>query len=537
MSANRKQRGSNILSIEAYGGRCPVRCDQCYVNFGRAGRMKAGTTVNGDSETARRQRAYASSQGWDGSLYRIWMRPSRGLYDMGPRLVRVRTGLVLPSILRIPSMGDSSYSKSQWCRDVLEMWGAHCFFNTTIRAVKERPRNLLEVFHKAVVTTNGGRQKVWDFPTPRPRERIGEAHKMVDLVKGTMTPSNPRHNFANFLEPATLTDIGRADQEHKVKFYRVRCLPTVVPRIETDKPVVYTVMRFNGIWNACEFARRYGMELRYESADGYRLAVVEKFGFEATRVPGLKRARTSIRLRGDQRNSYPSADEWSVLETADSWLRVADKRQLGHLPYVCDRSGHDCKACGLCATLDGTEPDNTSPIMLEHGFAPVPFSSSYIEVPPRKVRNPEEEDLWPSEDYEDLGALNGEFFADVLEDAFFCPNPGQECVLGEQSEEWITKALQSLQEYALQDVYFVESWNAHEHASTLLAYCFWALARKARRMGLSSYESWVAINRFAADATEGDPLFAPCSELMLVFDDAGPVVEMFGTIDEPRPLL
>jgi hypothetical protein len=499
--------------------------------------MKANTVVHSTSDEAANQRAYAESQGWKGSKYQIWLRPTRDLYDMGPRLVRIDTGFVLPTILRISSTSDSSYSKLQWCKDVVEMWGDSCFFNSTIRAVKQRPKNLLEVFHKVVITTNGGRQQLWDYPQPQPGYTKANAEFYADMARGTMAPEAPRYMFGNFLEPATLTTIGKADQEHKVKFYRLRCLPTVIPRLETNRPVVHTVMRFNGVWNACEFARRYGMEMRFESSDGFRLAVVDNFGFEAKRVSGSSRHRVFMRLADRSKNACDCRDEWSELETVDSWMRVTDKRQMDHLPFVCDRSSGDCKACGLCATLDGTEPNDTNPVMLERGFAPVPFTSGYIEDPKGGPKRNPEDDIWPASSYDDLGALNGDFFADILEEAYFCPNPDANCVLAEQGEDWLARALAALSEYALSTAYFVESWNAHEHASTLLAYCFWALARKARRMGLSPYESWVAIEKFVLEATEGNTLLDGSSDLMLVFDGTGPVVDQFGTIDEPKPIL
>jgi hypothetical protein len=531
MPANRKQRGSNILNVEAYTGKCPVQCDVCYVNFGRIGRSVTEDTISSI------QKSYARSQGWKGGKFQIWLRPAKELYDEGSRLLRLPTGWVVPAILRVSTVSDSSYSKKEWCRDILQMWGTDCFFNSSIRAVRDRPENLVDVFHKVVITTNGGFQRVWEFPKPRPSYAVYNADLFVKLVRGSMKAPSSKLGFASFLEPKTLSDIGLEEHESKVKFYRLRCLPTIVPRIETDRPVVHTVVRFVGVWNACEFARRYGIDLRVESADAFHVAVTEKFGFKAQKLPEKSRMRIFMRLDDEGKNTSSRRNEESILSTQFSWLRPTSKKQLSVLPYVCDRSGKDCKGCGLCATLDGTERDNINPVMKKYGLVPVPFISGYVESPPgRAKRNPEGNDMWPARNEDDLGALGGDFFKDILEEAIFCANEDGDCTFVEKGEEWITRALVALAEYASKDFYFVESWNAHENAETLLAYCFWALARKTRRMGLDPDESWQAIEKFVLDSTDGKSLLEGNDDLMLVFDNAGPVVEEFGPIDDDRPV-
>jgi len=195
-----------------------------------------------------------------------------------------------------------------------------------------------------------------------------------------MDPPGARQAFASFDAPKTLTDIGLQDQEHKVKFYRLRALPGVEPRIETDAPVVRTMLRFTGISDFCEFARRYGLELRYEGNSAHVREVAKYFGFQAQYVRRKEGEPNRIFLRGDvDWNVSPHRGEWAEFNNIKTWWRMADSSMIDHLPFVCDSRYLGCKACGLCATLDGTEPGGASPIMAEYGFEPVPFSRTFVE--------------------------------------------------------------------------------------------------------------------------------------------------------------
>lgn len=536
MSENRKQEGSNIISAEAYTGRCPVMCEQCYVNFGKPGQATVYGLIHGTGDIEASTREYAERHGWKGGPYRIWLRPAAEWYDQGPRMVRLDTGYLLPLFLRISTTSDSSMSPAPWCRDIKDMWGPNCFFNSTIRAIRQRPGNLRDdVFHKLVVTTNGGFQKPFSHKRPMPSYSPGNADYFCRTVYGSMDPPSAAAGFANFLDPYTLSDAGFSEYEDKIKFYRLRTLPTVVPRIETDKPVVHTMMRFRALWHACEFARAYGMEMEVESSDAMRVAVAEWFEFP---VKKLRSGGTRFRMRlRSEHNDYDNQDEWSYFETEKGWYR-AKTGQFDHLKYVCDRTHKDCKGCGLCATLDAQYQDDVNPIMEAYGFRPKPYEGGYVEEPAegasrRRYRNPENGLRTVGDE---AGSVNDGFFASLLEDIYLCANPGRDCVVVEQSEEWLERVLWQCGAYCRANGYYVESWNTHEDVGMLIAYCLWCMLRKARRGGMGPEEAWQAARGFAEMATEGAELFAANADLMLMWNNEGPYIEQFGTLDEPVPV-
>jgi hypothetical protein len=415
-------------------------------------------------------------------------------------------------------MSDSCVSPLGWCQDIQDFWGESCFFNATIRSVRARPQNLVEVFRKVVVTMNGGFQRVYEYPDAAPRRNIAQAQRTIETVRGSMTPKVPGHDVSNFLEPKGLAQIGLADEEHKVKFYRLRALPTIEPPLPpVSAPIVHTILRFKGIADVCEFARKYGLELRYEGDDPYQRAVVRGFGFDEQRVTG---APNRLFLRGaDVPNDSPHKDEWSELVSYDAFWRVASKEQLSHLPFVCDRTGEDCKACGLCATLDGTEPGDKSPIMAAHGYLPMPYAEHFVDIP-KSRSNPGVR-----------GALPGTFFREILMEACIRGNPGSErCDYAEQDDDWIADVLAELAAYVTDADYYNHTWDAHEGASSLLEYCFWALAKKARRQAMDFERAWRAIRLFSVEATGGFDLFGPNPDLMLAWDGYGSVVNQFGEL-------
>jgi hypothetical protein len=425
-------------------------------------------------------------------------------------------------------------SPAAWCRDIKALWGSSCFFNSAIRAIKQKPGNLRgDVFHKLVVTTNGGYQKVYEHSDPRPSYAIKNADYFFRKVYGTMDPPSVGASYSNFLDPQTLTTAGFAEYEDRIKFYRLRTLPTVVPLLETYKPVVHTMVRFKGVWNACEFARAYGMELEVDSADGFRRAMVEKFGFRARKA--AKGTHIRIRLRSEY-NAYQNQDEWTHLVHRKSYYRP-DPRQFEGFEYVCDRIYKGCKGCGLCATLDAQYEGDINPIMAEYGFEPKPFEGGYVEerLPGsgRLYQNPEDKLRTVSDD---AGSVNGSFFEEILDDIYLCANPNGECIVVEQSEAWLERALWECGSYCLSNGYYVEDWDTHEDVGMLIAYCLWCMLRKARRGGMGPEEAWQAARGFAAMATDGAELFAANADLMLMWNNEGPYIEQFGTLDESVPV-
>jgi hypothetical protein len=528
MRANAKQENSNLLSAEAYTGQCPVQCEQCFVNFGRSGRQSCNVIAKGKGPGAKEARKRARAYGWDGKSCLIWKEPDWEWFNHGPRMIRLPTGYVIPSILRISTLSDSSLSKKKWCQDILDLWGDHCFFNTTIRMVKASSRNLREVFHKVVVTVNGGYQQPYMVPPP-PKgyttwpKTIESAEVFARLAKGSMDAQLPKYRFATFDSPKTLSDIGLEDQESKVKFYRLRDLPTIQPSLETDLPVVHTMMRFNGVQNICEFARRYGLDLRYEGDSVYQRTVVQLFGFEGEYVKGSKN-RVFLSTDADW-NVSPFRGEETVLESfGGSWWRMRSAEDVNHLPWVCDARKLNCKGCGLCATLDATEPDGESPIMAEHDLHPIPYSRTYVEVPKKRAqRNPVFEG-------DEVGSLSESFFADILSEVFVRENPSAQTVTIVQDPSWVADALRELAGYFLKLEYYVEGWNTHEDAGDLLAYCFWALLYRAKREGMSKEVAWDWCRQFCLDAT-GYDLFEISPDLMLAWDNDGWMVQTFGPLE------
>lgn len=527
MGANAKQQDSNILSAEAYTGQCPVLCEQCYVNFGYTGRTSCTAIVSGDSPEAVEARRRAKKMGWDGRSEVIWHKVDSEWYYNGPRLVRLKTGYIVPSVLRISTLGDSSIARKKWCEEILELWGPHCFFNSTIRILKTRSRNLREVFHKVVVTANGGFQHPYLLPPPpKGKEKwpktIKTASVYASAAMGSMNPRTNHQAFAPFNEPKTLSNIGLAEEEDKVKFYRLRVLPGVEPRFETDAPIVYTILRFKGIQDFCEFARRYELELRYEGSDAYAREVARYFGFKTLSVKCKEGEPNRVFISGDvDWNVSPNRGEWVEFNNIKSWWRMADPSMVDHLPFVCDTRYLGCKACGLCATLDGTEPGGINPIMAEYGFEPIPFSRTYLEK--KKVsRNPDDDEV-------DVGSLSEDFFGDILKGVFVKENPGERIVTIEQDKGWIIDALKELNGYIYKLDYYVDGWDTHEDASALLAYCFWALLRKARRANMGAWGAWQWCRNFCVNAT-GSDLFEANPDLMLVWNGQGPMIEEFGPL-------
>jgi len=87
----------------------------------------------------------------------------------------------------------------------------------------------------------------------------------------------------------------------------------------------------------------------------------------------------------------------------------------------------------------------------------------------------------------------------------------------------------SLSGYAFKLDYYVEGWNTHEDASALLGYCCWALLRKAKRQGMGGHAAWKWCRDFCVDET-GVDLFESSPNLMLAWNNEGPLIEEFGRV-------
>jgi hypothetical protein len=550
---NEKQDGSNLLSLEATTGRCKVFCELCFVNLGQQ-----GFTVPLNILHPWKAKAWydeAKQKGWkappkdptpeevvveDGKEIPLWRlglanvasatmipkttksaKPSRRR-----KLIKCNDGSMLPAILRVSSMSDSSLSPRPWLENVRDMWGGYCFFNSNIRAVGRHPEMLQEVFHKVVVTMNGGYQKLAK-PTPKVGMEYaeGEIARRLKLPEGYKFGIDTKRDIlgsmgaaadedADFLNPLSLSDIDLADYEDLIKFYRLRVCPTIWPDPHTDRPVVCTVLRFKGLGLLLEFARRY--KLHAEVLTNSPAAKKEAAIFEVPVSPARSDGRTRARIwtdKDDDRNDSEYAGEASEYIWEGSFMRPENKELLDEWPYVCDRLSHSCKACGLCATVDGTDAGGVSGVMAEYGLFPESWQTGYVM---------------------DEGAPSDEWFGELLEEAAgasedgFVKNPADEVDL-----DWVSAALQELARYNLQGEssknYCVEGWNTHEDVLNLTAYCYWVLLRAGRRAGLSGPDAIAAAHDFVDGATGGINFMWDARELELMWGDDGPWVEQFGS--------
>jgi hypothetical protein len=314
--ANEKQDGSNLLSLEATTGRCKVGCELCFVNLGQQGNtvplniLHPWKAVEWYEESKKKgwkappkdptpeeilEEEYKDREGrmkirevpsWRLGLATVTsatmipksnkaMKPSKR-----KKLIECNDGSMLPAILRVSSMSDSSLAPRPWLEKVRDMWGGYCFFNSNIRAIERNPELTRGVFHKLVSTMNGGYQTLHK-PTPKAGIKVatGEFYKVLsraykkDFHEGykfgsdtkrdvlhSMQKGKPRDENADFWNPQSLSDIGLRDYEDLIKFYRLRVCPTIWPDPHTDRPVVCTVLRFKSLAMLFEFARRYKLK-------------------------------------------------------------------------------------------------------------------------------------------------------------------------------------------------------------------------------------------------------------------------------------
>jgi hypothetical protein len=58
-------------------------------------------------------------------------------------------------------------------------------------------------------------------------------------------------------------------------------------------------------------------------------------------------------------NGSPRAGERTILRYESQWFKSAGE-DYAHYEHVCDRAHLSCVGCGLCASLDGTQPDDVN---------------------------------------------------------------------------------------------------------------------------------------------------------------------------------
>ncbi len=561
---NEKQDGSNLLSIEATTGRCKVHCELCFVNLGMQGNTVPLNILH--PFKAKKWFDEARKRGWKAPpkdpapeevvevkyeddkgrkktrevpLWRLGLAniPSATMIPKSARTMKpskrkatmeCNDGSMLPPILRVSSMSDSSLSPPEWLESIRDTWGDYCFFNSNILAVRRNPEMIREIFHKVVVTMNGGHQKL-PHPTPKAGVKFakGDVARKLKLKDGfkfgtdtkrdvlhSMQSGEPHDEDGDFLNPLSLTEIGLDDCENRVKFYRLRVCPTIWAEPHTDKPVVCTVLRFKGLSLLFEFARRYKfyVEVQTNSPSAKKDAAIFNVPVTPAQADGKTRAYLWTDAN-DSRNNSPYAGEKSEYIWEGSFMRPTNKDLLDYWPYVCDRLSHSCKACGLCATVDGTEPYGVSSIMAEYGMLPDSWETGYVM---------------------DEGASSDEWFGELLKEAAgtsedgYVKNPADEVDL-----DWVSAALQEVAMYNLQGEdpknHCVEGWNTHEDVLNLTAYCYWVLLRAGHRAELSGSDAIAAAHDFVDDATGGIDFMWDVSELELMWDDDGPWIEQFGS--------
>ena len=186
----------------------------------------------------------------------------------------------------------------------------------------------------------------------------------------------------HFFAPVRLRDIKPQYEEYEqnIKFYRVRALPTIQPDVSAfgDVPVVYTVLRFKTVMQTLEFAAKYGLDAECAVKSRKDMLVCDWYGVPYTEA--AEGEPTVVALKSDDPlNASPNRGKWTLLHYSGNFFR-AGKEQMGNLQYVCDRASKSCKACGLCATLDGTEPGWQNPVLAELGLVPKEYDAqaSYV---------------------------------------------------------------------------------------------------------------------------------------------------------------
>jgi len=482
-----KTDNSGIITTEFFTGRCPVRCEMCFVNFGEGGSSVPFTiyarNATGNFQYATCQTTLArlrkdkkpdrqtgvgaldwveealcgggSLRPGDNNIPRHWepvvgvdketrqpvmfwsgmskedykriLKPlgdEPGLYSI-PKVpeapwfrrieaTRAFNGQWLPSVLRVNSMSDSSVAPTEFIARVREVWGEDCFFNTNVHALKRFPANMRSgLYHKVVVTANPGLQRLHAgleryklyYPkktdvaadpdiqklaydlygyTPEKVAKLTweELYGFIQLRLGGDTMKGDKDRPWHFFKPALISDVRPefAKFEQNIKFYRVRALPTIQPHVDkfAGHPVVYTVIRFKTIAQSLEFARKYDIECECIVKSKKDKVVCDYYGVPCRIAdegePSMVRMRSN-----DPLNGSPRRGQWTELTYSGNFFR-AGKSQMGDMQFVCDRASQSCKACGLCATLDGTVEGWANPRLAQVGLVPKEYGkqASYV---------------------------------------------------------------------------------------------------------------------------------------------------------------
>jgi hypothetical protein len=368
------------------------------------------------------------------------------------RTVEIAPGYEAAAFLRIGSMSDCSYYPKDILTHFVKVWGDYCFFNSAIRSITRQPEKL-ELFHKVVVTVNPGSQSV-----------VAPGIKGSDRWETIAKSLRGSGGKFGFFTPKTLADL-RLDDSN-VKFYRLRAIPTIIPHLETDKPVVVTQLRFRTLYDMAAWAKRYRVNCEIVGdLTSKQVKFLHDLGANVTVKKGVKKFAKLWTAKGDKRNVADRAGEASVYEFEDAWWRPAldqvkfEKESTGLTKYVCDRVHQGCSACGLCASLDGTQSGWENQLNVFDGEVfPLHENEAY------------------SFDHLDLPKENpvmAEYFEQILEYVYERETGMLHLSLGKV--DWI---IDTVREYTEQDgqVDFCDGWNTHEYVSTLIAACaFWLL--------------------------------------------------------------
>ena len=564
--ANSKQFGSNGLNAEYSKGYCRTRCENCYVNFGDRGPQSRQVFASAKQtdfsiKVGRRDKTYTpprkltkeelaaigpgerpltrviagGDQGDENALDTL-MNP-KGMYDIpyvggqDPNLIdkykahcakhgviegREDEGLY-PFFMRVSTVSDSCRAALSWLKKLRMTWGDYCFFNSSIRsmawAARERPE-VLEVFHKLVVTTNPGFQNIrpvrpaTSYVSDAEERKRLRAEWAVKLVEGDvpwMSMGPAKDKAMDFYNPKTLTEIGLGHMEKTIKFYRLRAVPSIMPRLETDRPVVITQLRFKGIQGGIEFARRYGVEAKVLCGTGFYHVdgVTPSAGAErefrhwwdrAKFVPdmSIKGRRLLLRSRpsGDDRNTSKHAGKWSLYAPIRNWYRPVSTAYLDNEDWVCDRSTGSCANCGLCCSLDGTQRDNINRLNVNPDgevLAPIPGPEGAFYLGAG---------LQGTDYFDAVLRAHGVGLAEILAGDPFDVDFSEGFRLNPEGVEPMhpDNAMEALNEVSLylkaDDIDpFAEGWNTHEDVSATAALSCWSLVAWAYSKGMTKAEA------------------------------------------------
>lgn len=426
-----------------------------------------------------------------------------------------------PFFVRVSSMSDSLRAPAAWLRAQRARLGEnHCFFNTSANTLawaleQARQRAAVDELHKVVITVNPGRQRVPPFrpAISRPTataEGLGLSLAWQTEVRrrgypyGSITTGRGhRHGFLTPLDVGALGELAS-----RVKFWRLRALPTIWPRFATDRPVVVTQLRFKGAGHVFDWCRAYGFHAEYWVGERYwrartgqpdddTLTELQRFpGVTAHLWPGHHVGKF-VRVwsdAADRENASPYAGEATELVFRGSWYRPTGTGDLWpDWDYVCDRAGGGCRFCGLCATLDGTQRawTNWANVMpWGEVWPPVPGldGATYLgELNPRQGGDAFGELLRA------YGVGAGWGLEGLGEASAYRLNPPEPRAAGPVHPDEAWGLLDQVTPYFAGEAErggFCEGWTTHEAAVTLRDFALWSWAQDARRRG-GSFTAWL----------------------------------------------